>query len=126
MSDWREKGSEPMTRAQQNMLNDCCGCLAAQIKWHGKSLSKDSFRHLLAGTVLGNIMVPGIDRGEGHPGWVMLGRSSRELSKSQASEAIELALMVGDSPKDQGIDAKAVRWSDKVLMGLGFNPDELR
>lgn len=124
-SDWDARGDTGMTRKQQKMLNAVCGDLSAQIRWHGFSLSKDDWRHMLAGTMLGWRMMPGIDRGEGAPGFIMLGGSSLNLSKSQAADAITCGLSIGDHPESQGIAAKPVRWSDAVLLGLGFNPADL-
>ncbi|WCE04450.1 recombination protein NinB [Pseudoxanthomonas sp. JBR18] len=114
-----------MTRKQQKMLNAVCGDLE-QINWHGHRLDKDDWRHTLAGTVLGFRFVPGINTGQGQPGLVMLGRSSLDLSKTQAAEAINLGLDIGDRPEDQGLRCKPVRWSDVVLLGQGFNPRDFR
>ncbi len=125
-ADWELAGDTRMTRKQQRMLNAVCGDLARQIRWHGNSLHKDDWRHMLAGTMLGWRMMPGIDRGQGAPGFIMLGGSSLNLSKSQAADAITTGLQIGDHPEDQGLDQRPVAWSDAVLLGLGFNPDQLR
>lgn len=125
-ADWKLEGSERMTRKQQKMLNAICCDLAAQLHWHGNRLSKDDWRHMLAGTMLGWRMMPGIDRGEGAPGFIMLGGSSLNLSKSQAADAITVAVHIGDNPADQGLRADPVRWSDTVLLGLGFNPHDFQ
>lgn len=123
--DWKQSGEERMTDAQQRMLNACCGDLAVQVHWHGFKLSKDDWRHLLSGTVLGWRVMRGIDRGEGSAGLIMLGGSSLNLTKTLAADAITQALMIGDHPDTQGLNCKAVRWCDKVLLGLGINPREL-
>lgn len=120
--DWKVEGTTRMTAKQQNMLNAVCGDLANQLHWHGNRLSKDDWRHMLAGTMLGWRMMPAIDRGEGAAGFIMLGGSSLKLTKSQAADAITVALQIGDHPEDQGLRARPVRWSDTVLLGLGFNP----
>lgn len=125
-ADWKQTGEGRMTDAQRKMLNACCGDLAAQLSWHGNRLSKDDWRHMLSGTVLGWRMMPAIDRGEGAAGFIMLGGSSLNLSKSQAADAITCALAIGDDPESQRIRAKPVRWSDAVLLGLGFNPADFR
>lgn len=125
-SDWEQRGSEVMTRKQQKMLNAICGDLE-QIIWHGGyRMDKDDWRHIIAGTVLGHRFVRGINTGYGDPGLITLARSSLDLSKSKAVDAINLALEVGDHPEDQGLTCPPVRWSDTVLRGLGFNPEDFR
>jgi hypothetical protein len=125
-ADWELRGESGMTRKQQKMLNACCGCLADQLRWHGYRLSKDGWRYFFSGTVKGFQTLPAWDNGDGRVGVIMLGASSRELSKSMACDAITMALALGDDPSTQGIDAKPVRWSDAVLLGLGFNPADFR
>jgi len=115
-TDWQERGREPMSRAQQKLLNAACGDLAAQIRWHGVVLDKDDWRHVLAATILGERMVQGIRRGYGEPGLIRMARSSLELTKSQATEAIRTAFDVGDYPQDQGLDCAPVRWCAVVTM----------
>jgi hypothetical protein len=122
---WDVDGSGRMTDEQRRMLNAICGDLSRQVSWHGNKLSKDDWRHLLAGTLLGWRLMPGIDRGEGAPGFVMLGGSSLSLSKSLAKDAITCGLAIGDDPSSQGLSSPPVRWSDAVLLGLGFNPAEM-
>jgi len=121
--DWKERGDGMMTDKQRRMLNAICGDLAAQLSWHGQRLTKDDWRHLVAGTMIGWRTMPGIDRGEGVPGWIMLGGSSLKLTRSMACDAITVLVQIGDHPEDQGMRARAVRWSDTVLLGLGFNPN---
>lgn len=115
-----------MSEKQRRMLNAVCGDLAVQLHWHGNRLSKDDWRHMLSGTVLGWRMMPAIDRGEGAAGFIMLGGSSLKLSKTQAADAITVALQIGDHPEEQGLKSKPVQWSDTVLLGLGFNPRDFR
>jgi len=119
--DWKLSGMAKMTDAQRRLLNAVCGDLAAGIVWHGNRLSKDDWRHFLAGTVLGWRMLPGIDRGEGAPGFVMLGRSSLDLTKTDATEAIQLGMHLGDHPDEQGLQCKPVRWCAVVLGAMGFS-----
>ena len=64
----REPWQEMLTEQQRKILNAACGDLSAQIKWHGFRLTKDDWRHLLAGTFLGWRMMPGIDLGVDAPG----------------------------------------------------------
>ena len=107
---WREA----LTEQQRKILNAACGDLAQQIRWHGNRLSKDDWRHLISGTVLGWRMMPAIDRGEGAAGFIMLGGSSLNLSKEQCIDAITMAFHIGDDPSSQGLDAKPVRWCAAV------------
>lgn len=109
-TDWQEKGREPMTRQQQKLLNAACSDLAAQVRWHGICFDKGDYRHLLSAVVLGERLVPGVNRGDGPPGLVRMSRSSLELNKSQATEAIRMAFDIGDYPQDQGLSCNPVRW----------------
>lgn len=122
-AEWEVDGSGKMTDKQRKMLNMVCGDLERCIVWHGNQrLSKDDWRHFLSGTVRGWRMVHGICRGEGAPGFVMLGSSSLDLSKTLAKDAITCALQIGDRPDEQGLKCPPARWSDKVYLALGFNP----
>lgn len=124
MMEWKQEGESKMTPEQQRMLNAVMGDLARNLKWHGFKLTKDDWRHLCAGSILGWRLMPGIDRGQGAPGFIYLGGSSKDLTKSQASEAITMAVHIGDCPSEQGLDAKPIRWSDTVLIGLGHSPSD--
>ena len=123
--DWKVSGDGRMTDSQRRMLNAVCGDLAGQIVWHGNRLSKDDWRHMISGTVLGWRMMPAINRGEGPAGFIMLGGSSLNLSKTLAADAITCGLQIGDRPDEQGLSCNAVQWSDAVLMGLGFSPSDI-
>lgn len=124
-TDWRLKGQEPMSPGQRGLLNAACGDLALHLDWHGIRLSKDHWRHLISGTVLGFITVPMVDMGDGRQGIVMLGGSSTELSRTQATEAITMAFWIGDNPQDQHLDAKPIVWSDLVYVARRI-PDHER
>ncbi|MHB1098357.1 MAG: recombination protein NinB [Burkholderiales bacterium] len=108
---WREA----LTEQQRKILNAACGDLAAQISWHGFRLSKDDWRHLISGTMLGWRLMPGIDRGEGQAGLIMLGGSSLDLSKEQCIDAITQAFAIGDDPSSQGLKSPPVRWCAAVV-----------
>lgn len=125
-SQWDIDGSGKITPAQIRMFNAVCGCLADQITWHGNSMSKDDWRHMISGTMLGWRMMPGIDRGEGAPGFIMLGGSSLKLSRTLAREAITCALHIGDHPDEQGLKQEPVVWSDVIYHALGFDPRDFR
>jgi len=103
-----------ITEQQRKILNAACGDLAGQIKWHGFKLSRDDWRHLISGTMMGWRMMPGIDKGEGAPGFIMLGGSSLNLTKDQCMDAITQVFLIGDDPSTQGIEAPPVRWCESV------------
>lgn len=103
-----------MTRDQQNVLNAACEDLAEQIDWHGHRLSKDDWRHLISGTVLGWRNVPGVDM-DGHGGgMILLGGSSLLMSVQQATLAIDLAFWIGDEPSSQKLQCEPVRWGPAI------------
>lgn len=122
-----EPWQEMRSKDQNDLLQPICGDLSRCLTWYGFSLSKDDWRHLVAGTIKGWRMLPGIDRGEGAPGFVMLGGSSKSLTKEQCTEFITLALAIGDAPWDYEPTQKvAVQWCDTVMRARGFNPDDFR
>lgn len=124
--DWEQRGTARITEKQRRFLNAVAGCLE-QIHWHGNKLDKDSWRHLLSAVAAGQIMLPGWQYGDGRAqGFIMLGRSSLSLTKSEACDAITMGLQLGDDPESQGIKARPVRWSDTVLRGSGWSPEDLR
>jgi hypothetical protein len=112
-----------MSRKQQKLLNAACGDLE-QMRWHGQRFDKDDYRHLLSAVVLGERLVPGINTGNGAPGLVRMSRSSKELSKSQATEAIQMAFDIGDNPRDQGLTCAPIRWCDVVCLARGITDEE--
>ena len=106
---------EMLTDQQRKIFNAACGDLAEQVVWHGNRLSKDDWRHFISGTVLGWRMLPGINRGEGAPGFVMLGGSSMSLTKQQCIDAITIAFSIGDAPWEyEPIQERPVRWCASV------------
>ena len=111
----RAPWQDMLTEQQRKIFNAACGDLSAQVVWHGNRLSKDDWRHFIAGTVLGWRMLPGINRGEGAPGFVMLGGSSLDLTKEKCSEAITIAFSIGDAPWEyEPTQTKPVRWCEAV------------
>ena len=125
-ADWDLDGEGKMTDAQRRLLNAVCGDLANQISWHGFKLTKDDFRHMIAGTMLGWRMMPAIDRGQGAAGFIMLGGSSLDLSRSQAKDAITCGLHIGDHPEEQSLKCGPVTWSDVIYRALGFDPKDFQ
>lgn len=114
-----------ITDAQRRLLNAICDDLARSIVWYGFRLSKDDWRRLICATKIGARMVPGINTGEGEPGFVVLSKSSLELSKDQAADAITTLLELGDNPSGQGLTCEPVKWSKTVLYGLGLSESDI-
>ena len=119
---WEIDGSGHMTDKQRRMLNAVCGCLAGKVVWHGNRLTKDDWRHMLSGTMLGWRMMPAIDRGQGAAGFIMLGGSSLSMSKTMAKDAITCGLHIGDRPDEHGLKCRPVTWSVVIYRALGFDP----
>lgn len=112
-----------LTWEQQKLLNAACGDLAKHIVWHGNRLSKDDWRHFIAGTILGWRMLPAYDRGEGAPGFIMLGGSSLSLTKQQCTDALTMAFHIGDNPQEQRLTCKPVDWSMTVRLARGIGAE---
>ena len=124
LNDWKEQGIEPMSRPQQKLLNAACGDLAEQMLWHGYSMTKDGWRHFFSAIVLNAPMAPGWDFGDGRQRVIMLPRSSLELTKSQATDAITMAFHLGDFPDDQHMpDMKPVRWCAVICLARWIQAD---
>lgn len=123
-ADWQLQGKGRMTDAQRRLLNAACNDLALGINWHGNRLSKDDFRHMISGTILGWRMMPAIDMGQGAQGFIFLGGSSLNLTRSQATDAIQAAFYIGDRPDDQGLKSVPVRWCDVVCLARGISDSE--
>jgi len=100
------------TEEQNNVLQDACHDLSAQLTWCGHRLSQDEWRHLICADILKVKIVRGI-----HGGLVTLGGSSRRLNKEHGSEAIELAFSIGDAPWEYEIPTdRQVQWTESVLL----------
>lgn len=67
--------------------------------------------------------MPGIDRGEGQAGLIMLGGSSLNLTKEQCIDAITQAFQIGDDPSSQGLKSPPVKWGKAVCLAR-FITDE--
>ncbi len=121
----KARWEEMLSEEQRRLLNAACGDLARCMKWYGFALDKDDWRHFLSGTVKGFRMIPGINRGEGAPGFVMLGASSLSLKKHECTEAISIAFALGDAPWEYDpSQTKRVSWCDTVMLARGFNPSD--
>jgi hypothetical protein len=70
------------------MLTD----LAKQVKWHGLTLTPDDWKLIFLDALKREVrMVPNLDNN----GFVNLGRSSSDLSKSEMGDLMELIEMFG-------------------------------
>ncbi len=79
------------------MLTD----IATQVQHHGQRLTPDDWKILFLAALKSELrMVPNLD----NTGWVTLGRSSSDLSKSEMSALIELMFAYGA--------AHGIVWSD--------------
>lgn len=111
----REAWQEMRTQEQNDLLQPACRDLAHALSWFGHKLTADEWRWLICAAVLNVKIVPGINRGEGAPGIVTLGGSSRKLNKAQATEAITLAFAIGDAPWEyEPTQRQPVRWCEAV------------
>lgn len=107
------------TEEQNNVLQDACHDLSAQLTWCGHRLSQDEWRHLICAAILNVKTVRGINGG-----LVTLGGSSRRLNKEQGSDAIELAFSIGDAPWEYDPSQyEQVKWTDSVLLARGIAPE---
>lgn len=116
-----ESWQSMLSDEQRRLFNAACGDLANQIVWHGNRLSKDDWRHLISGTVLGWRMLPAIDMGTGAAGFVMLGGSSLNLLKDECTEAITMAFHIGDDPSSQGLKSNPVSWCQVIRAARGIS-----
>ena len=80
---------DPIQAWQRGRLNALCADIAAQVKWHGKRRTKDDWRHMLIAAYRGDACetVPN-PNGQG---FVVLGASSKELSRREANDVIVVA-----------------------------------
>lgn len=109
-----------MTRDQQKLLNAACGDLATGLRWDSAILNKDEWRMLMTSAIIGQRRIR-------NPlgGIIIMGRSSKELSTAEASEAITLCYSIGDAPHEYGVDAKQVRWCNVIKLARGIGNDEV-
>lgn len=84
------------TLDQNDLLQDLCHDLAAQVDWYGIKLTNDDWRHIFTATVRGQRSVPNLDG----TGFVVLGASSKQLTVGEASQVIDMILAFG---RDNGV-----------------------
>jgi hypothetical protein len=99
---------EPKRNLDQNArLQAMCGDVARQVVWHGQKMSQDDWRHIFVASYRkGQRAVPGIDGG-----FVVLGASSKELTKKECADVIDIIGAFGCE--------HAVEWSDRSADGFG-------
>ena len=65
--------------------------IANQVIWHGQKLTPEDWKHILTAALKRDQrMAPGISGG-----WVLLGQSTRQMTKQEFSDLLELALAFG-------------------------------
>lgn len=82
----------PATRSleQNSMLWPLLERVAKQVVWHGQTLSADDWKNIFTSSLKKQRVVPGIDGG-----FVVMGQSTRMMSKADMSELIELIMAFG-------------------------------
>lgn len=81
-----ERRSDAANRKMWATLHD----IAAQVDWHGQKLAPEDWKDMLTASLKKQRAVPGIDGG-----FVILGERTRDMSREEMSEVIELALAFG-------------------------------
>jgi len=115
-----EQWTEWRSSEQNKLLQPACRDLADQLTWDGARLSADEFRWLICADILGQKAVRGV-----HGGVVLLGGSSRQLTKQDCTDAITLAFSIGDAPWDYGlVNQSRVTWSEAVAKARGISPND--
>ena len=82
---------QPTRSLEQNakmwaMLAD----VAAQVEWHGQQLTSENWKDIFTAALKRQAVVPGIDGG-----FVVLGTSTRRMTKGEMSELVELMYAFG-------------------------------
>lgn len=113
-----------MRSLEQNAIfQKACRDLCEHFRWptngHFVHLNQDEMRWLLCADILGQKSVRGV-----HGGVVMLGGSSRKLTKDDCSQAIMLAFSIGDAPWEYGLDQPRIEWSDSINRARGRSPND--
>lgn len=82
-----------ITWGQMKLVNKLCGEVSRQATLHGAKMSKDDWRHIFVASLRRDQKtVAGIDGG-----LILLGGSSRELSRKETGDMIELIYSYGAS-----------------------------
>jgi hypothetical protein len=91
----RETRTLPQNALLWSLLTD----VSRQVEWYGQRLSPEDFKHIFTASLKRQRAVPGLDGGV-----VVLGQSTRKMTKEEMSELCELIMAFGAE--------RNVRWSD--------------
>ena len=80
--------------------------ISEQVVWHGLKLTPEEWKHVFTATLKGQKTVPNLDG----TGFIILGQSTRAMSKKEFSNLLELAYAFG---AEQG-----VKWSETAKTEL--------
>ena len=78
------------TMAQNSRLWAMLTDISRQVDWHGQKLTPEEFKHVFTAALSRQKVVPGIDGG-----FVVLGKSTSSMTKSEMSELQELMAAFG-------------------------------
>ena len=78
------------TMAQNSRLWAMLTDISRQVDWHGQKLTPEEFKHVFTAALSRQKVVPGIDGG-----FVVLGKSTSNMTKSEMSELQELMAAFG-------------------------------
>lgn len=90
--------------------------ISRQVVWHGLTLTPEEWKHVFTATLKGQKTVPNLDS----TGFIVLGQSTRAMSKRELSDLLELAYSFGAE--------RNVKWSEKSksdLLIFGWYKDQL-
>ncbi|NUF49497.1 recombination protein NinB [Gilliamella sp. ESL0250] len=80
--------------------------ISKQVNWHGLTLTPEEWKHVFTATLKGQKTVPNLDG----TGVIVLGQSTRRMSKKELSDLLELAYAFGAE--------KGVNWSEQSKTDL--------
>ncbi|MCO6546895.1 MAG: recombination protein NinB [Gilliamella sp.] len=80
--------------------------ISKQVNWHGLTLTPEEWKHVFTATLKGQKTVPNLDG----TGFIVLGQSTRTMSKKELSDLLELAYAFGAK--------KGVNWSEQSKSDL--------
>jgi hypothetical protein len=80
--------------------------ISKQVNWHGLTLTPEEWKHVFTATLKGQKTVPNLDG----TGFIVLGQSTRRMSKKELSNLLELAYAFGAE--------KGVNWSEQSKTDL--------
>lgn len=81
---------EKRSTEQNKKLWATLGEIARQVEWYGQKLTAEDWKHILSASLKQQRAVPGINGG-----FVVLGLSTKEMTKAEMSELLELAMAFG-------------------------------